>query len=156
MSNPRRNLRDQIAGVLFITVGAAIAWKAQSYRVGLPFDSGPGFFPYYLGLLLAGLGVAITAVASFTHDPEAERFSFRPRTFFGVLLPVVVFGAMLMPLGLVASSFLAVLLSSFASREVTWRGALLNSVTLAVIVLVGFAIILKIQIPVWPQFLVQR
>ncbi|WP_165585522.1 tripartite tricarboxylate transporter TctB family protein [Roseococcus sp. SYP-B2431] len=156
MKGGRRNLRDQIAGVLFIAVGAAIAWKAQSYRVGPPSDSGPGFFPYYLGLLLAGLGVAITAVASFTQDPEAERFGFRPRTFLGVLLPVVVFGAMLMPMGLVASAFVAVLLSSFASREVTWRGALVNSVTLSVIVLLGFALILKIQIPVWPQFLVQR
>lgn len=156
MSAPRRNLRDQIAGVLFIAVGAAISYKAQSYTVGVPSNSGPGFFPFYLGIVLAGLGVAITAVASFTHDPEAERFSFRSRTFFGVLLPVVVFGAMLMPLGLVASSFVAVLLSSFASREVTWRGALINSVTLAVIVLLGFAVILKIQIPVWPQFLVPR
>lgn len=150
---PRRNLRDQIAGVLFIAVGAAISYKAQSYRLGVPSDSGPGFFPFYLGLVLAGLGVLITAVATFTHDPGAERFRFHPRTFFGVLLPVVIFGAMLMPMGLVASAFVAVLLSSFASREVTWRGALLNSVTLAAIVLIGFAIILKIQIPVWPQFL---
>lgn len=153
---PKRNLRDQIAGVLFILVGGAIAWKAQSYRLGVPSDSGPGFFPFYLGLVLAGLGVLITAVATFTHDPEAERFRFHPRTFFGVLLPVVIFGAMLMSMGLVASAFVAVLLSSFASREVTWRGALLNSVTLAAIVLIGFAIILKIQIPVWPAFLGPR
>jgi len=153
---PRRNLRDQIAGLAFIAVGAAISYKAQSYRIGVPSDSGPGFFPFYLGLVLASLGVLITAVASFAHDPEAERFTFQPRTFFGVLLPVVIFGAMLVPMGLVVSAFVAVLLSSFASREVTWRGALMNSATLAAIVLIGFAWILKIQVPVWPYFLIPR
>ncbi|WP_424811508.1 tripartite tricarboxylate transporter TctB family protein [Roseococcus sp. YIM B11640] len=145
--------RDQIAGLAFVAVGSAIAWKAQSYNVGVPSNSGPGFFPFYLGLLLAGLGVVITAVACFRHDPAEERFQFQPRTFFGVLLPVVLFGLMLMPLGFVLAAFVTVLLSSFASREVTWRGALMNSAILAVIVFLGFAVVLKIQIPVWPWFL---
>ncbi|MDB5413597.1 MAG: rane protein [Rubritepida sp.] len=151
----RTNIRDQIAGMLFVLLGAAIAYKARSYTVGPPSNSGAGFFPFYLGLLLVGLGVAITAVASFKHDPDAERFSMHPRTFLGVLLPVVIFGITLVPAGLVLSAFIAVMLSSYASPEVTFRGALLNAAVLSVIVLVGFAMILGIQIPVWPNVLIE-
>lgn len=151
----RGNGRDQICGLLFILVGAAIAWKAQSYSVGPPSNSGPGFFPFYLGLILVGLGVVIAVMALLDRSGASERLTMHPRTFFGVLLPVILFGVLLVPAGLVVSSFVAVLLSSIASREFRWRGSLINACVLAAIVLGGFHYILRIQIPVWPNALIE-
>ena len=149
------NPRDLMAGLAFMAVGAAIAMKARAYNIGTPSNSGAGFFPFYLGLILAGIGLIVAVIAILDRRSAREAMGFHPRAFLWVLGPVILFGAMLMQGGLVLSAFVAVLLSSFASRQFRWRGALLNAVVLAIIVLGAFAYALRIQIPVWPAMIVE-
>ena len=119
-------------------------------RFGALFGGGSGG-----GGNTGSIGVLIAVIAILARVSEREAMGFHPRAFLWVLGPVILFGAMLMQGGLVLSAFVAVLLSSFASRQFRWRGALLNAVVLAIIVLGAFAYALRIQIPVWPAMIVE-
>ena len=53
------NLKDCVAGTLFVAIGllfAVNAWLRLS--VGSALAMGPGYFPILLGLILIGLGAA--------------------------------------------------------------------------------------------------
>lgn len=145
-----RNWRDIAAGIFFVLVGGAVATLAHSYSIGDPSNPGPGFFPFYLGAVLATLGAGITLVAIVKGPLDEEAHRVEMRGVVGVLGPVIVFGLLLESLGFVVSTIILVMLTSCASRDFDWRRSLLGAGILALIVLVGFAYILRIQIPVWP------
>lgn len=152
-SGSLHNWRDMAAGVFFVAVGFVVATVARSYAIGEPSNPGPGFFPFCLGVLLVLLGVIIATVAIVNGPLDEEGHTMKPRAVIGILGPVVIFGLILAPVGFVLSTIVLVMLSSAASRSFDWRRSLLAAVILAAIVLVGFAYILQIQIPVWPSFL---
>jgi hypothetical protein len=70
-----------------------------------------------------------------------------------ILGAVVLFGLLLQPLGLVLSLVVLVLVSSRASHEFTWKGALANTVVLVLFSLGAFIWGISLQIPLWPAFL---
>ncbi|MNT70876.1 Tripartite tricarboxylate transporter TctB family protein [compost metagenome] len=65
----------------------------------------------------------------------------------------MLFGLLLKPLGMVLSVLVLVLVSSMASHEFSWKGALLNGVVLVLISLGAFVYGINLQMPVWPAFL---
>ena len=64
-----RNKQDFWSGVMFIILGLAFAWKATSYSMGTAARMGPGYFPYWLGIIMAGIG-AIVLLTSFSKKAE--------------------------------------------------------------------------------------
>ena len=71
------------------------------YSMGTPARMGPGFFPFYLGVLLTVLGAWITATGLKVHanDPgKVEKFHWKP--IFWVLASIVVFGLVLKTVGM--------------------------------------------------------
>jgi uncharacterized membrane protein len=70
-----------------------------------------------------------------------------------VLSSIVLFGLLLLPLGLLLSTLLLILISSMASDEFKMKVAILNAFVLLIIVLIIFVYFLKFQIPVLPAFL---
>jgi len=75
------------------------------------------------------------------------------KTLLWILGSVVLFGLLLKPLGMVLSVFVLVMVSSMASHEFSWKGALLNSVVLVLIALGAFVYGINLQMPVWPAFI---
>ena len=51
------------------------------------------------------------------------------------------------------SAFVLVLVSSMASHEFSWKGAILNAIILVLISLGAFVYGINLQMPVWPAFL---
>jgi hypothetical protein len=47
--------KDMVAGLMFVAIGFAFAYGASSYRMGVVSSMGPGYFPFWLGILLACL-----------------------------------------------------------------------------------------------------
>ena len=80
-----------------------------------------------------------------------------PRMLIGtmawVLGAVVLFGLLLQPLGLVLSLLVLVVVSSRASHEFSWRGALVNGAVLALFSVGVFIKGINLQIGLWPAFL---
>ena len=54
-----KNQQDFAAGLLFLSVGIACAVGASKHVMGSASDPGPGYFPVFLGGLIALLGAWI-------------------------------------------------------------------------------------------------
>ena len=150
---PPRNRKDFAAGLLYLVVGAAFAIGSMNYKMGAADRMGPAYFPFWLGLLLALIGVVVMAASLRSHaTAEAlPRFNWKPLAW--ILGSVALFGALLPRLGLVVSLVLLVLISSRASHEFRWRGALLNAALLVAVCVGAFVWGLGLQLPLWPAFL---
>jgi putative tricarboxylic transport membrane protein len=144
-----RSPKDFWAGLIFIAIGGGFILLAQQYRLGDLHRMGPAMFPILVSALLATLG-AVIALRSFLFDGEAvPRFYARP---IGVtMLAIVLFGAALQWLGLVAAVAVLVLVGAQASRDVRP----LENLALAVVMIafsVGvFVWLLGLPLPLWPN-----
>ena len=51
-----KGLKDLLAGLIFILIGAGAFYLAHDYEIGTPLNMGPGFFPALVGVILMVLG----------------------------------------------------------------------------------------------------
>ena len=141
------------AGLLYIVVGASVSYVSTGYTMGTAARMGPGYFPFWLGIILAVIGLVVL-IQSLRIRTERDTIPHLDlRTTIWVLGSVVLFGLLLRPLGLVLSLVLMVMLASMASHEFGWKGALLNAFLLLSIALGAFIYGLNLQLPVWPSFI---
>ncbi|MCE3271925.1 MAG: tctB [Ramlibacter sp.] len=148
-----RNQKDVAAGLIYVLAGAAFSLGALNYRLGDAARMGPGWFPFWVGVLLAAVGMA--TIASGMRANAAVEAMKRPQlgAMAWILGAVVLFGLLLQPAGLVLSLVVLVLVSSRASHEFTWRGALVNAVVLVAFSVGAFIKGISLQLPLWPAFL---
>jgi hypothetical protein len=143
-----RNMKDFLAGLMFIAFGAAATALAQNYNMGTAARMGPGYFPTVLGGVLAVLGVIIL-MESFVVDGEGPKnISFRPLIL--VLLSTVIFGVLLRPLGLVLALFALIAVSALGGHEFKWKEVLVLFAILASGSVAVFVYGLQLQFPLWP------
>jgi hypothetical protein len=143
--------RDFWSGLMFIVVGIGFSWGATTYSFGTSARPGPGYFPFGLGILLAVLGALVLFKALTVETEDGEKiggFAWKP--LFVVLGAVALFGFILPRLGLLISLPLLVVLSSWASDEFSWKGAVINAVVLTAMSWVIFVKGLALTIPVLP------
>ena len=110
-----RNPKDFWSGALFIAVGIAAIVLGSHYALGTAARMGPGYFPRILGILLIALGAILAIRATRTRGGPIARVHWRPTII--VLGSVVVFGAIVRPLGVALSTVILIVASSAASRE---------------------------------------
>ncbi|MFJ4288945.1 tripartite tricarboxylate transporter TctB family protein [Cupriavidus sp. NPDC089707] len=148
-----RSQKDFASGLMFILVGFGFSWTARGYSMGTAAKMGPGYFPFWLGIVLALLGVLVLwgSLSSKMEEDQLARWDIK--TLLWILGSVVLFGLLLKPLGMVLSVLVLVLVSSMASHEFSWKGAILNAVILVLISLGAFVYGINLQMPVWPAFL---
>jgi Tripartite tricarboxylate transporter TctB family len=146
-----KSQKDFWSGLMFVAVGVGFAWGATEYSFGNSARPGPGYFPFGLGVLLAILGgmVLFKALTIETHDGDPiGAFAWRP--LFIILGSVALFGVLLPRVGMLIALPLLVVLSSLASEEFTWKGALINAVVLTALSWVVFIKGLSLTIPLLP------
>ncbi len=146
-----KSQRDFWSGLMFIVVGIAFAWGATTYSFGNSARPGPGYFPFGLGILLAILGALVLFKSLMIETEDGEkvgRFAWKP--LLVVLGAVALFGLMLPRLGLLISLPVLIVLSSWASDEFSWKGALVNAAVLTGMSWVIFVKGLSLTIPVLP------
>ena len=76
--------KDFFSGLMFTIVGGAFAFGATTYNIGTGARMGPGYFPLLLGIVLAILGMIITAQALISGRPGGDKigaFAWRPLCF---------------------------------------------------------------------------
>lgn len=164
MADPFRVIRQQdfLAGLLFTLVGGAFAWVASSYPLGNSGRMGPGFFPLLLGAMLALLGNILmlrTALRSSTRPKSSGAWALRP--LFFILAANLVFGVALggipplgvPPVGFVVGVYLLTVVASLASERFQLGETVLLATALAALSYVAFVLLLRLQFPVWPSFL---
>ena len=143
--------KDFLAGILFAGLGAAFAAvAATSYAQGTPARMGAGFFPLVLGVLLAGVGLAVMVRSLVVPGDGLPRVQLRP--LLSLLAAMVLFGLMLRPLGLLISAAALVLVGGLSSPEFRFKEAVLLAAGLSVGAVLLFVSILGLPLPVWPSY----
>ena len=148
-----RNKQDFWSGIMFVVLGIGFALGATSYSMGTAARMGPGYFPFWLGVLLAVLGayVTLSSLREKSEETIVERFDFR---IVGIVCGSVVFaGIVLDSLGLYVTVFLLVVISSLASHEFNWKVACATAIFLVIFTWLAFIKGLGLIFPLWPSFL---
>ena len=150
MSFKDKDWRDIIAGLLIIAIGLFWAiWAANHYRVGTPTRMGPGWFPMYLGYVLAVVGVLVTIPAFFRAGEKAV-IEWRPVIW--ITASVLAFALTVKWIGLVPAIFLQVGLGVLADTKLGIVGTLVLAALVALFCHLVFYVGLEIQLPpfIWP------
>jgi len=147
-----KNPRDFWAGVMFLATGALFAGIALTYKLGTAARMGPGFFPFFLGLILAALGVGIlvTGLRQKNAGPTVDKFHWGP--IFWVLMPIVAFGFGLKIVGMIVMGLFVVIVSSLGSEEFKLRPTVWLAIGLVIFCSLAFVFGLKLPIPLCPSF----
>lgn len=146
-----KSQKDFWSGLMFIAIGVGFAWGATEYSFGSSARPGPGYFPFGLGLLLAVLGGMVLFKAMTIESADGDPIgSFAWRPLIIILSSVALFGFLLPRLGMFICLPLLVIVSSLASDEFTWKGAIINAAVLTVMSWGIFIVGLKLTIPLWP------
>ncbi len=158
-----KSQKDFFTGLIFMGAGVAFAWGATAYSIGNSARMGPGYFPLLLGSLMVILGAFITFKSIVVETEDGEKigdWAWKPlfyiiaaNLFFGVLmggLPSIGLPAM----GMIAAIYVVTFISSLASEEFKFKESLILATVLAVMSYLAFIILLKLQLKVWPTFII--
>jgi hypothetical protein len=156
-----KSQQDFFSGLMFLALGLAFAWGATTYPIGEGARMGPGYFPLLLGIVLAGLGAFIvfkSLVVETESGEPIDHWAWRPlccivgaNLLFGVLLKGMP-SIHLPALGLVVAIYGLTLACAFASEEFKIKQALILATLLAIGSYIGFVVMLKLPVPIWPSF----
>ncbi len=138
-----RDTRDILGGVLLMMVGVFAVLYARQYAFGEAARMGPGYFPTVLGWLLAVLGLAITLPAL---KRPGEPLGVRWKSLALVLVSVVYFAFALPRLGLVPAVGGAVFISSLADDDLRWRGRILLTIAVPILMVAIFVTALSMNL----------
>lgn len=119
-------LGAMVPGLTVFVAGAAFALTSASYSIGTVNQMGPGFLPFVLGIILAGLGViemfrSIGGVPPGTDDDHSINW-YAIGCFVGSLLA---FALLIERAGFVPAVFVATFGTMMAHRPVRPLAALL-------------------------------
>jgi len=143
-----RHPKDFWSGVLFMGIGAFAVVAGSKYTLGSAARMGPGYFPRILGILLLLLGAVLALRAFRLTGDRVPGWKWRPTLL--VLGSVVLFGAIVKPVGMAISTVILIVLASAASHEFRPKEALVSGVLLAGLAVGVFVIGLNLQLPIWP------
>lgn len=131
------NLRDVIAGLLFVAIGGWFVASALDLELGTALRMGPGYFPLILACLLILLGLLV--VVRGTRLPPAAIGTVPWRGALLILMAPVLFGLTVRGLGFVPALAIVVLVSSFGSRAMKPVTAVLVTVALTLFSILVFS-----------------
>ena len=150
-----RNQRDFGAGIMYMVIGLFFAIMATNYPMGTAAKMGPGYFPFYLGILMFLLGVLV-AIKAFGAKAAIESIpKFNWRIMAQITGAVVLYGLLLPRMGFLVAIVVLVFVAASASREFTWKGTAINAAFLVTFTYSVFVLGLKLQFPLLPVFLQQ-
>lgn len=157
-----KSQKDFFSGLLFIAVGVAFAAGATHYSFGSGARMGPGYFPLVLGVFMAVLGGVITFKALVVETEDGDKVgSWAWKPLFFIISANLLFGLLLGGLpgigfpsfGLIAAIFALTFVASLAGEEFSVKAVFILSVVLSIMSYAAFIWLLKLQLPVWPAFL---
>ena len=148
-----RNQRDFGAGIMYMVIGLFFTIMATNYPMGTAAKMGPGYFPFWLGLVMTGLGLLVL-IKSLSAKAAIEKIpAFNLKVVGLITGSVVLYGVLLPTMGFIVAVFVLVFMSASASHEFHWKGTLINAIFLIVFTYSVFVVGLKLQFPLLPFFL---
>jgi hypothetical protein len=157
-----KSQKDFFAGLMFMGAGVAFAWGATTYNIGTGARMGPGYFPLILGVLMAIIGALIAFKALVIETVDGDKigkWAWRP--LFYIILANLMFGVLLAGLpsiglpafGLIVGIYALTFIASMAQTGWKFKTTFILATSLAVGSYLTFVLALKLQFPVWPEFI---
>ena len=140
-----RNVKDLLAGCLFLLFGLAFLHFAQDYQLGSARRMGPAYFPVVLSLVLIGIGLATVGRAFVVAGPPIRDVAGKALAL--VTAAVVLFGLMVQGAGLGIAAAALVLVSAAASRSFRLLPTLVLAAALAAFCILVFIAGLGLPFP---------
>ena len=82
-----KDQKDFYAGLVFIVFGGLAMWLSTTYNMGTAARMGPGYFPFWLGGVLAFLGAVVLIKSLGTPKEDAEKTDTKPLwVFIGMMV----------------------------------------------------------------------
>ncbi len=137
---------------MYIVIGLFFAILATQYQMGTAAKMGPGYFPFWLGLLMTLLGflVLLKSLSAKATIEKIPPFNWR---IIGLITgSVLIYGVLLPKMGFLVSVVALVFMSASASHEFHWKGTLVNAIFLTAFTYSVFVLGLKLQFPLLPVF----
>ena len=147
--------KDVAAGLMFVATGTSFCAAASMHRMGTVTDMGPGYFPFWVGAILAVLGAVVFLGglrAAGSADDLIGRWDWKALAI--VVASMVLFGLLLQPLGLIVAVVVLVLVASAASHDFTWGMMIVTALVLIALSVTIFVWGIGLPLPVWPAVLV--
>ncbi len=147
----RKSLRDYVGGALMVLLGLAAILEGRTYQVGSVSHMGPGFFPVWLGAILACSGLAIIVYAKLfiPRDEDEDMLPPEWRAWMLIIASVAAFVGLATYGGLVPATFAVVFLSALADRDNTVLTAAVLAAAITLVCVVVFWWALQLQIPLF-------
>lgn len=126
--------RDAAGGAIVAVVGGLVVWEASHYPLGSLSHMGPGFFPFWLGVILVSLGIVtvVQAIKVGSGTLQSERPAVPSlRSPAAVSASLLAFGLLLSQFGLVPAVVAVALIAPFAERKLRPVTMVVTAVALA-------------------------
>ena len=138
-----KNFQDFYAGLFFLIFGALAAYLSTSYNMGTGARMGPGYFPFWLGVILASIGVVIIIKAIGISDGKEHPVSLKPLVIFAAMFIFSIMAGLVgaspnasLAIGTIAGCVLAFFIGMPA------MGLILGSVTIFGLMLKGLGLVI--------------
>jgi MFS family permease len=142
-----KNYQDFYAGLMFIIFGGLAAWLSTSYNMGTGARMGPGYFPFWLGIILAALGALVLLKALGKADGKEHKISLKPLIIF-IAMMVFSLGAGLVGASPNASLAIGTIAGCVLAYFVGMQslGLILGSVTVFGLMLKGLGLVVCVTL----------
>lgn len=146
-----RRTMETVTAIGIFVVGAVLMW--DSYRIGAGWgDDGPksGYFPFYIGLILAAASV-INLISAW-REAAAESFvsTVKVRLVLAMLVPSVFYVGAIQLLGIyVASAIFIAAFMVWQGKYAVWKAALAG-IGVSVVLFFMFEVWFKVPLPKGP------
>ncbi len=142
---------NRISAIFFLIVGIFFSLYARSVEIGTWNEPGPGFLPFWGGIILVAMSVALL-LRTFWGKVPAITSSFFPQSeswkrVLATFLALIAYNLLLTPIGFFLTTFLFV---GFLVRFIfpqTWTRTLIVAVLSALAARLLFINILETQLP---------
>jgi hypothetical protein len=125
-----KSQEDFWAGLMFIGFGVAAIIISRDYPMGTAMRMGPGYFPTYLGIIMAILGSIITLTSFKVEGEKIKPFAWRGMVMLS--LGFVIFGWAIDHIGFVPALFAMIFCAALAGKEFKLLEVLIMSVVLII------------------------
>jgi putative tricarboxylic transport membrane protein len=145
-----RSPRDFWGGLVLVAVAILAIWASRELPGQRGFAFGPGTAPRLFAGLLVGLGTVVALIGLVTDGPRIEKYKIRGPVL--VIASILLFAAMIRPLGLVIASFITFVVSITGSKEMRIVEGLIGAAVMTVFCVLLFVYLLNLPFQLWPRF----
>jgi hypothetical protein len=136
--------------LVLIAVAILAIWASRDLPGQRGFAFGPGTAPRLFAGLLVGLGALVALTGLVTDGPRIEKYKIRGPVL--VIASILLFAAMIRPLGLVVASYITFVVAILGTKEMRIVESLLGAAVMTAFCVGLFVYLLNLPFQLWPRF----